>query len=32
MRVIARPFVRGYERGWDRGLQNLKRMMEAGEL
>ena len=25
-------FIGPYERGWDKGLQNLKRMMEAGEL
>lgn len=32
MRLIGPMFVKGYERGWERGLANLKRMMEAGEL
>lgn len=32
MKVVAPLFVRSYERGWDRGLQELKRLMEAGEL
>jgi uncharacterized protein YndB with AHSA1/START domain len=32
MRLIGPLFVRSYERGWERGLANLKRMMEAGEL
>lgn len=32
MKLIAPVFVRAYERGWARGLANLKRMMEAGEL
>jgi uncharacterized protein YndB with AHSA1/START domain len=32
MRVIGSLFIGPYERGWDKGLQNLKRMMEAGEL
>ena len=32
MRVIGPLFIGPYERGWDKGLQNLKRMMEAGEL
>jgi hypothetical protein len=32
MRVIGPMFVRNYERGWDRGLANAKRMMEAGDL
>lgn len=32
MRLIGPMFVKNYERGWDRGLANLKRMMEAGEL
>ena len=32
MRLIAPMFVTTYERGWERGLANLKRMMEAGEL
>ena len=32
MRVIAPLFVRAYERGWTRGLENLKRLMESGEV
>lgn len=32
MRLIGPAFAGSYERGWDRGLANLKRMMEAGEL
>jgi len=32
MRVIGPLFIGPYERGWDKGLQNLKRMMESGEL
>ena len=32
MRVIGPLFIGPYERGWDKGLLNLKRMMEAGEL
>lgn len=32
MRLIGPLFIGSYERGWDRGLANLKRMMEAGEL
>jgi uncharacterized protein YndB with AHSA1/START domain len=32
MRLIGPIFVRNYERGWDVGMANLKRMMEAGEL
>lgn len=32
MRVIGPLFIGRYESGWDRGLANLKRMMEAGEL
>lgn len=32
MKLIAPLFVRSYERGWERGLANLKRMMESGEL
>ena len=32
MRLIGPAFVKNYERGWERGLANLKRMMEAGEL
>lgn len=31
-RVIAPLFVGWFRRAWDRGLENLKRMMEAGEL
>jgi hypothetical protein len=32
MRLIGPLFIRSYERGWERGLGTLKRMMEAGEL
>jgi uncharacterized protein YndB with AHSA1/START domain len=32
MRLIGPAFVKNYERGWERGLANLQRMMEAGEL
>ena len=32
MKLVAPIFVSSYERGWRRGLANLKRMMEAGEL
>ena len=32
MRLIGPLFIRSYERGWDRGLANVKRMMESGEL
>ena len=32
MKLIGPLFIPAYERGWERGLQNLKRMMEAGEL
>ena len=32
MRLFGPLFIRSYERGWDRGLVNLKRMMESGEL
>ena len=32
MRLIGPMFVKTYERGWDVGMSNLKRMMEAGEL
>ena len=32
MRLLGPMFVGTYERGWERGLANLKRMMEAGEL
>ncbi|HET6745909.1 MAG TPA: SRPBCC family protein [Candidatus Limnocylindria bacterium] len=31
-RLIGPMFVKNYERGWDVGMANLKRMMEAGEL
>jgi uncharacterized protein YndB with AHSA1/START domain len=32
MRVIGPLFIRSYERGWVKGLQTAKRMMESGEL
>ena len=32
MKLLAPMFVPNYERGWERGMGNLKRMMEAGEL
>lgn len=32
LKFIGPLFVRNYERSWARGLANLKRMMEAGEL
>ena len=32
MRLVGPLFIRSYERGWDRGLVNVKRMMESGEL
>ncbi len=32
MRLIGPPFVRNYERGWERGLANAKRLMESREL
>jgi hypothetical protein len=32
MRLIGPLFIGPYERGWDKGLQSLKQMMEAGEL
>ncbi len=32
MRLIGTPFVRNYDRGWARGLANMKRLMESGEL
>ena len=32
MKLVAAIFVGSYERGWERGLANLKQMMEAGEL
>ncbi|MGZ6255592.1 MAG: SRPBCC family protein [Candidatus Limnocylindria bacterium] len=31
-KLFGGPFVRWYEGNWGRGLANLKRMMEAGEL
>lgn len=30
--LLGGPFTRWYQKSWDRGLINLKRMMEAGEL
>jgi len=32
MRLMGSLFIGTYERGWDSGLANLKRMMESGEL
>jgi hypothetical protein len=32
MRLVGPVFVRNYERGWERGLANVKRMIEADEL
>ena len=32
MRLLGPLFIGSYERGWERGLSNLKRMMESGEL
>ena len=32
MKLIGPLFIGPYERAWARGLANLKRMMEAGEL
>ncbi len=32
MRVIGPIFIGRYERGWERGLGNLKQLMEADEL
>jgi uncharacterized protein YndB with AHSA1/START domain len=32
MRLVGPAFARSYEGGWKRGLAELKRMMEAGEL
>jgi uncharacterized protein YndB with AHSA1/START domain len=32
MRLIGPLFLGSYERGWERGLATLKRMMESGEL
>lgn len=32
MRLLGPIFIGIYERGWARGLDNLKRMMESGEL
>jgi uncharacterized protein YndB with AHSA1/START domain len=31
-RVIGPPFAAWYGQAWDRGLSNLKRLMESGEL
>jgi carbon monoxide dehydrogenase subunit G len=31
-RLFGGMFVRWYQKSWDQGLVNLKRMMEAGEL
>jgi uncharacterized protein YndB with AHSA1/START domain len=30
--LISGPLTRWYGKGWDKGLANLKRMMESGEL
>lgn len=32
MRLVGPPFLRSYNRGWVRGLANLKALMESGEL
>jgi hypothetical protein len=32
LRIVGPLFIGPYERGWDKGLQTLKRMMEAGKL
>ena len=32
MKLFGRMITRSYGKGWDSGLVNLKRMMEAGEL
>jgi len=32
LRLVGPLFIPAYERGWDRGLVELKRMMESGEL
>ena len=32
MRLIGPLFIGPYDRGWERGLANLKRMMESGQL
>jgi len=32
MRLIGPLFIGPYERGWERGLANLKQMMESGDL
>ena len=32
MRLFGPLFIRSYERGWDRGPEDVKRMMESGEL
>ena len=31
-RLVGGPLARWYGKSWDRGLANLKRMMESGEL
>jgi carbon monoxide dehydrogenase subunit G len=31
-RLFGRMFVRWYDKNWNQGMVNLKRMMEAGEL
>lgn len=32
LRLVGPVFIGRYERSWDRGLQNVKRLMESGEL
>ena len=32
LKLVGAVFVWSYERGWARGLANLKRMMESGQL
>jgi carbon monoxide dehydrogenase subunit G len=32
MKLVERMLTRSYGKNWDRGLLNLKRMMESGEL
>ena len=32
MRLIGPLFIPAYERGWERGLERLRAMMESGEL
>lgn len=32
LRIVRPLFMRSYERGWEVGLANLKRLMESGEL